>query len=233
MNARTVDFLAGARRITPLLPAAATIATTAGIAAPLAGISQIQAVAMSVAVYFPSVMLAALELLEAGVPVAVVVVTSLVVGIRVVILSLSIGPSFRRFSTGWKWVLAYFLWTPVYALTVERLAVDPEGDVRGYYLGMAVPLWLTVQLSVVLGTEFSASVPAGLQLGFVVPLAFLALLVRFLTDRATKAAAVAAGVLAVLASGTPLGLGVVLATVGGTVAGILVARRGQGEETDR
>ncbi|WP_435347381.1 AzlC family ABC transporter permease [Haloarchaeobius sp. HRN-SO-5] len=219
-------FDEGVRTILPLVPATASVGLAAGVAAPAAGLTPVQSVAMSVAVYFPSVMLAALELLTADVPAFVVVVTSLVVGIRVVILSLSIAPYFDRFSTPWKLVLAYFLWTPVYALTVERFVDDPTGDVRGYYLGLAAPLWVTVQLSVVAGTVFSTTVPPGLQLTFIVPLAFIALVVRFLTDRSSKAAAVVGGVVAVLAGGVPLGLGIVVATVGGTVAGVIVERRG-------
>lgn len=218
-------FLDGTRAILPLLPPAATVALAAGVAAPAAGLTPLQSVAMSVLVYFPSVMLAALGLIGDRIPAVVVVFTSLVVGVRVVILSLSIAPYFDRFSTPWKWLLAYFLWTPVYALTVERFADEPTADVRGYYLGMAVPLWTTVQAAVVAGTAFSARVPPGLRLEFVVPLAFIALLVRFLTDRSTEVAALVGGVLAVLAGGLPLGLGVVVATVVGTLAGVAVEGR--------
>lgn len=221
------DFGDGVRAISPLIPPAATLALAAGVAAPASGLSPIQTMAMSVVVYFPSVMLAALELLGARLPEAVVVVTSLVVGVRVVILSLSIAPYFRRFSTAWKWLLAYFLWTPVYALTVERFAAEPSADVRGYYLGMAIPLWVTVQLSVAVGVVFSASVPAGLELRFIVPLAFIALLVNFLTDRAASLTAATGGVLAVLGSGLPLGLGVIVATIAGTVAGVVASEWGR------
>lgn len=217
-------FAEGKRTILPMIPAAATVALATGVAAPAAGLTPTQSVAMSVVVYFPSVMLAALNLIGSGVPIPVVVVTSLVVGVRVVILSLSIAPYFERFSTGWKLALAYFLWTPVYALTVERFADQPTADVRGYYLGLAVPLWVTVQVSVVAGTAFSASVPPGLHLEFIVPLAFIALLERFLTDRTTRLAALVGGVLAVLGDGLPLGLGVVVGTLGGTLAGVVLGR---------
>jgi predicted branched-subunit amino acid permease len=221
------EFRAGVETIAPLIPPAATIAVAAGVAAPVAGLSPIQAVVMSVVVYFPSVMLAALGLLQARLPVVVIVVTSLVVGIRVVILSLSIAPYFKRFSTPWKWMLAYFLWTPVYALTVERFSAEPSADVRGYYLGMAVPLWVTVQVSVLAGVAFSASVPPGLELEFIVPLAFIALLMNFLDEPAAKVTALTGGVLAVLGTGLPLGLGVVAATVGGCIAGVVYATWGR------
>lgn len=85
-----------------------------------------------------------------------------------------------------------------------------------------MPLWATVQIALIAGIVVGASVAAGWQLPFVVPLAFIALLMRFLTDRATKAAALGAGVLAVLGSGSPLNSGLVVAAVGGTAAGMVL-----------
>lgn len=68
--------------------------------------------------------------------------------------------------------------------------------------------------------------PAAWQLEFVVPLAFIALLMRFLEDRPTKSAALVAGVLATLGVGLPVKPGIVVATLGGVAAGVLVDHRG-------
>lgn len=68
----------GSRTIPPVVPAAATAALAAGVAAPAVGLTPLQSVTMSIVVYFPSVMLVALDLIESGVPEAVII-TSLVV----------------------------------------------------------------------------------------------------------------------------------------------------------
>lgn len=228
MTAFREEVREGVRTILPLVPATATVGLAAGVAGPAAGLTPVQTVGLSLALYFPSVMLAALGLVGAGVPPSVVVLASLVVGVRAVVLSLGIAPYVRRFSIGWKLVLAYLLWTPVYALTVGRFAADPEADVRGYYVGLALPLWVTVQTAVVGGAAFSAAVPPGLQFEFVVPLAFIALLTRFVIDGPTVAAALVGAATAVLVGGVPYGLGLVVATAGGTLAGAAVARRAGG-----
>lgn len=74
------------------------------------------------------------------------------------------------------------------------------------------------------GALFGASVPTSWQLGFVVPLAFIALMMRFLSDDAAKVAALASGVPAVVGAGFPLGTGLIVATVGGTAAGLAMRR---------
>ena len=209
----------------PLLPAGATVGLVTGVAATAVGLDPSQAVTLAIVVYSPTVMLAAFELLGAGAPLVVLVVASLVVGVRFSMLSLSIAPYFDRLSTRWKWALAYFLWTPTYALSVDRFEAEPATNRAGYYLGLALPLWLTVQVALVAGAGFGTAVPAGWQLRFVVPLAFIALLMRFLSDRAATVAAAVAGVIAVVGAGFPLGTGLVVATVGGTVAGVAARRR--------
>jgi len=50
------------------------------------------------------------------------------------------------------------------------------------------------------------------------------LLIRFLSERTGQIAALAAGVLAVFGADLPLGVGLVVAILGGTVAGLVMQR---------
>lgn len=84
------DFLDGAKAVSPLLPPGATVGLVTGLAASAVGLTVVQTGVMSVAIYSPSVMLTAYSLLEAGAPAVVLIVTSLVVGVRFMLLSLSI-----------------------------------------------------------------------------------------------------------------------------------------------
>lgn len=216
-------FVAGAKAIAPLLPPGATVGLVTGVAATAVGLSLSQAVAMSLIVYSPTVMLTAYTLLESGTPGVILVVASLIVAMRFVMLSASIAAYFGHIATRWKWLLAYFLWTPIYALSIEQFEADPTTSRRGYYLGAAIPLWVTFQAALLAGIVFGANVPARWQLGFVVPLAFIALLTRMATDRATKGAALIAGVLAVIGSSLPLNVGIIVAAIGGTAGGVLLS----------
>lgn len=220
------DFVAGAKSMAPLLPPGATVGLVTGIAAAAAGLTSIQTISMAVIVHSPTVMLTAFSLLESGAPMIILIVAPLIVGARFALLSFSIAPYFERLTTGWKWVLAYFLWTPTYAISIEQYESEPATHRRGYYLGAAVPLWMTFQSALVLGVVFGARVPAGWHLGFVIPLAFIALLVRLVPDRPAKGAALVAGVVAVLASTLPLNVGIIVAAIAGTAAGVIGNRRG-------
>jgi predicted branched-subunit amino acid permease len=71
------------------------------------------------------------------------------------------------------------------------------------------------------GIYLGASIPETWSLGFAIPLSFLALLVPGIRNAPSLAAAVVGGLLAVFAIDMPYNLGLVTASIGGVIAGLL------------
>src|SRR5699024_10608584 len=92
-----------------------------------------------------------------------------------------------------------------------------------YYLGLAVPMWIMWQLGTVAGALLGNGLPPGLELDFILPLIFLALLIPSLQNRATIAAALVGGGVAVIGHGLPWNLGLIAGAFAGIGAGMLVA----------
>ena len=61
-----------------------------------------------------------------------------------------------------------------------------------------------------------------MSLDFFLPLGFIALVLPAIKDRATTAAALSAGVVAVFAAALPLNLGLITASLAGVLGGLLV-----------
>jgi predicted branched-subunit amino acid permease len=80
------------------------------------------------------------------------------------------------------------------------------------------------QLAVAAGAAIGAGLPAAWRLEFAAPLAFIAMSVPFIRDRAMLAAALASGVTVVLAHGLPLRLAVPLAALTGIGAGLALRK---------
>jgi len=217
-----VDFASGVRVSVPILLGMAPFGMVAGVAAVGAGVPAVEALAMSVFIFAGASQLAAAELIGRNAPVLVVVFTVLVVNVRLVMYSASIAPYFRDQPGRWKALLAYLLTDPAYAVSLLEFESDEETSRRWYYLGVAASLWVTWQISTVAGIALGASVPDGWRLEFAVPLVFLAVLVPAVTDRATGAAGLVGGAVAVAANGLPYNLGLILAAVVGIGAGLLV-----------
>ena len=81
------------------------------------------------------------------------------------------------------------------------------------------------QLAVLGGVLIGAGVPASWRLEFAAPLAFIALTIPFLRERAMIVAALAAGITVIVAQGLPLRLNIVAAAAVGITAGLLFEKR--------
>ena len=101
---------------------------------------------------------------------------------------------------------------------------DEAGKLE-YFLGAGVSIWLAWQAAVLAGVVIGAGVPASWRLDFAAPLAFIAMTVPLLRDRAMVAAALAAGITVIAGHALPLKLSVLLAAAVGIAAGMIFERR--------
>jgi predicted branched-subunit amino acid permease len=165
---------------------------------------------------------AALDLLGANAPLAVVIGTAAVINLRMVMYSASIAPYFADYGRRLRAGLAYVLTDQAYALSVAEFDKNSDRSRWRYYVGVAASLWVVWQIGTVVGVVIGTGVPDSWGLTFAVPLVFLALLVPAMKDRPTTAAGVAAGAVAIVAVGLPLNLGLLVGAITGIVVGLVV-----------
>ena len=217
------DARTGVRDTLPLLLGVIPFGLVAGIAAVNAGLDLQHAVGFSVVVFAGASQLAAIELLGKNSPLAVVVVTAVVINLRMMMYSASIAPHLRDQPARWKAIMAYVLTDQAYALSIARYR-GSDVDRRWYYVAVAFTLWVVWQVTTIVGVLLGSGVPDAWGLEFAVPLVFLALLVPAMEDRPTTIAGLAGGAIAVLAGGLPLNLGLLVGATAGIVAGLVVER---------
>jgi 4-azaleucine resistance transporter AzlC len=227
---RRREFLTGCRDELPILLGVAPFGMIYGILALGAGLPPATAQAMSAVVFAGSAQFIAAQLIRDSAPAAVVIATVFVVNLRHALYSASMAPFVRQLNAGWKGFLAYLLTDEAYAVAATRYQRDGDRkDVstfrHWYFLGAGLTLWACWQASTAVGVFLGARVPEGWSLDFTLPLTFIALVCPGLRDRAAAAAALSAGVLAVLAVGLPYKLGLLVAALVGIAAGLVVERR--------
>ena len=221
-----VVFRAGLRAASPVLLGVFPFGLVTGVAMAAGGIPAFEAIAMSFIVFAGASQLAATQLLGAAAPVAVVLLTAFFINLRFVLYSASMRGHLAGLSFRWRLGLGYILSDNAYALCIRRYTQHPAGTAKHWYcLGVALPIWLAWQAATILGVLAGAAVPRSWQLEFAAPLAFVAMSVPLLRDRAMVAAALAAGATVVLANAMPMRLGLVLAALAGISAGLLTEKR--------
>jgi 4-azaleucine resistance transporter AzlC len=222
--ART-EFRAGLRASLPLLIAIGPFGLVTGVAMAAGGIPPLEAMAMSVLVYAGAAMLAATQLIAAGAPALVIVAAAFIVNLRLLMYSASIRPYFAHQSLTRRLIVSYALVDNPYALFMQRFGPHPEAPGKfDFFVGLAIPIWICWQVSVGIGVLVGNQLPAAWKLDFAAPLAFIAMSIPLLRDKPMVAAAVSAGVTAVLAHGLPLRSGLALAAVVGIAVGLLAER---------
>jgi 4-azaleucine resistance transporter AzlC len=227
---RRLEFFAGIKAELPILLGVSPFGMIYGVLALSAGLPATLALAMSSIVFAGSAQFVGAQLIGGGAPGIVVVLTAFIINLRHILYGASVAPYLAHLNPRWKCLLAYLLTDEVYAVTITRFTRQPASAPglscpEWYFLGAGLAQWTVWQASTVVGIALGAQIPPGWALDFAVALTFIALVVPALTDRPSVAAALAAGIVAVLTGAFPYRLGLVVAALIGIAIGVLVEGR--------
>src|SRR5512138_2969620 len=225
-------FWAGVRAEIPLLIGGFPFGLIYGALALNAGLSKAAAQIMSSTVFAGSAQFIAAQLVHENTPGFVIVLTIAVVNLRHMLYSASLAPYLAALPVRWKVLLSYLLTDEAYAPTIihyEKEGITPYA--HWFLLGAGVALWSNWQISTALGIFLGAAIPDSWSLDFALPLTFIAMVVPVLKNRAAVAAALSAGVVALLAYSLPYRLGLILAALVGIGVGTLLEGRESREGT--
>lgn len=214
------DAVSGFRDGAPVALGTLPFALVMGITLASAGFTVSQATGMSGLVFAGLSQLAMTDLLVQQASLVVIVATALIVNLRFMMYSASIAPHFEHLDAVWRWLCPILLVAPVYAVSLNAFRQDRPTHYGWYFLGIALPAWVIWVAGTLAGLAVGARIPDEWQLGFAVPLLFIAILMQFVEDGATVVAALVGGAVSVGVVGLPLNLGLPVATAIGVVAGI-------------
>lgn len=215
-----VAFAAGVRRCLVLAIGVFPFGAVYGIAVAQSDVNSWLAGSASVFVFAGASQLSLLELHESGAAMAVVVGTALAINARFVLYSAALSPAFAEFPPAWRYGLPHLMTDQ--ASTVSIVEYETELDPRWrrwFFLGAAVVLFAFWQVGTVLGIIAGGGIPDSWQLGFIIPLMFMALVVPAVRDRPAVVAAVVSVAVTLAASGLPPGTNILLGGLAGITAG--------------
>ncbi|CTQ31605.1 AzlC family ABC transporter permease [Jannaschia rubra] len=193
-----------------------------------AGLPLAQVMGFSVLVIAGASQFTAVQLMTDGVPAAIVVLSALAVNLRMVMYSASIVPHLGSAPLWQRALVSYMLVDQTYALAVQTYEGRPAwtvADKIAYFAGVSLPVFPSWVGATWMGAVLGARVPAGWQLDFALPLAFLALVGPMLKTRAHVIAALVSAVAALAFAWVPWNLGLIVAAVLAMLAGAEVERR--------
>jgi len=222
------DFRAGFVEMLPACVAMVPFGVVCGVGAAAAGANFIGAMGMSTIIFSGAAQILASQLLATGAPVAVVILTCSVLGLRFLMYSAAMAPVLQPLPRRWSGALAFLLTDQAFAAAIRKF--DAHGDARRaalHYTGGGMALWCFWQATNAAGFLAGNVIPAAWSLEFAVPLCFLALLAPAMRSVPHVFAAVVAGVAVLALDALPMRLNLVIAGVLGILGGIAIELAGE------
>lgn len=215
MNSRKDSLLRGMVSVSPLMLGVIPFGLICGASAVHAGLSVPEAVGMSVVVFAGASQLAVTQLIASDATWWVMLFTGMVINLRMLLYSASISTFLNDAHTWKKLGIAYLLTDQAYATSLHEYQRERRGLSHRcwFYFGVAGLLWVSFVASTATGAMLGNGIPPEWDLGFSVPLTFVALLMNTLKEARFRMAALIAGLLAIGCYPLPFNLGMLLAAL--------------------
>jgi len=213
----------GLAAVSPGLIALAIWGVVTGVAMVKAGLTETQAIAMSLLVYAGSAQLTSLPLMAADAPIWLIFAAGIIVNLRFLIFGAALHPFFRDLSWRKRLFLGYLSVDVSFIVFMPRFADAPKKgtlEQHWFFIGTILPAWVVWQAASMVGIALGAIVPVSWSLEFGAVLALMAMMLPHITSRAVFVSVVASGLTAWLTQLWPLRLGLLAAVVVGIVAGM-------------
>ena len=228
MRSAKTEFWAGVLAEMPLMLGVIPFGLVFGVLGIASGLTPLETILLSSVLFGGASQVVFAQLWGAGVPSMVIGGSVCVINLRHVLYSASLARYVMHLPLGWRVLLAYLLTDEAYAVTVQRLRTEPLGPNQHYFLlGSGLLLWTGWQITTIAGALIGETVPDSWSLSFAIPLTFIAIVAPILKDRADLTAALTAGLLAMIGQPLPWKLWLILAAIGGILAGWLVHQHGK------
>jgi predicted branched-subunit amino acid permease len=168
--------------------------------------------------------LALMDLADKGAPWVIIIATVAVVQARFALYSASLAKVYKVFPRRWRIALAFVLTDQAAAFEKHFTPLIPDPVRRRWFFLGGASLFAGMAIGgTLVGILLGPVLPKSWQIGFIVPLMFLAIILRTVSDRPGVMAAVVSAAVAVTAHGMPYGSNVIVATLSGILVTRLVA----------
>lgn len=223
------EFAGGARAIAPLIVALIPIGMVYGAVAATKGLSPLETTLMSLLVFAGGAQFVALDLWTHPASWVSLGLAALLVNIRHLLMSASIGLHMQQFSGPKRYVAMLFLADEIWAVSEFRARIATLTPV--WYCGVVVPFYAAWVLSGLAGALLGAFLgdPAVVGLDFAFPAVFIVLVAGFWKGRETGFVLLASAAAAYVVHWLLPGVWYVAA---GAVAGLVGAGLMSGDDED-
>ena len=196
-----------------------------GVMAIESGLTFLQALLMSSIIFGGASQIAFVQLFSNSTPYGVIVTTVGAINSRHLLYSISMVEYLNKLSLSWRVMLAYLLTDEAYAVSIRKFINDSDNSLLHYHLlGSGITLFVSWQISTLFGVWLGNDLPEFLDLQFIIPLTFIAIIIPMIKSKSTLITVISSGISALIFKNLDINFWIILSGLTGILAGMALSR---------
>ena len=196
-----------------------------GVMAIESGLTFLQALLMSSIIFGGASQIAFVQLLSNSTPYGVIVTTVGAINSRHLLYSISMVEYLNKLSLSWRVTLAYLLTDEAYAVSIRKFINHSHNPILHYHLlGSGITLFVSWQISTLFGVWLGNDLPEFLDLQFIIPLTFIAIIIPMIKSKSTLMTVISSGISALIFKNLDINFWIILSGLTGILAGMASSR---------
>ena len=196
-----------------------------GILAMQSGLTFLQSFLLSSIIFGGASQIIFVQLISTSTPFGIIISSVAAINSRHFLYGISIREYVKHLSVTWRLLLAYLLTDEAYAVSIRKFNNDPNNEFLHYHLlGTGLTLFIIWQISTLTGIILGHELPQFLELQFIIPLTFIAIIIPMINSISFICAALSSATTALIFKNLDLNLWILASASIGLIVGVTVSR---------
>ena len=188
------------------------------------GLTNIQTYLLSIIIFAGVSQIVFAQLFSTFTPSFMIVGTIGIVNLRHILYGVSLSSYLKKLSLKWRIILSYLITDEAFAISYKRFSEEKKTKYMHFHLlGSGITLWISWQISTLIGIFIGPSIPNSLNLEYVIPLSFIAIVVVSINTKIKLIVFIMSALLSILLRDLPWNLWIITSALISIIIGVLIS----------
>ena len=188
------------------------------------GLTNIQTYLLSIIIFAGVSQIVFAQLFSTFTPCFMIVGTIGIVNLRHILYGVSLSSYLKKLSLKWRVILSYLITDEAFAISYKRFSEEKKTKYMHFHLlGSGITLWISWQISTLIGIFIGPSIPISLNLEYVIPLSFIAIVVVSINTKIKLIVFIMSALFSILLRDLPWNLWIITSALISIIIGVLIS----------
>lgn len=188
------------------------------------GLTNIQTFLLSIIIFAGVSQIVFAQLFSTFTPSFMIVGTIGIVNLRHILYGVSLSSYLKKLSLKWRVILSYLITDEAFAISYKRFSEEKKTKYMHFHLlGSGITLWISWQISTLIGIFIGPSIPISLNLEYVIPLSFIAIVVVSINTKIKLIVFIMSALFSILLRDLPWNLWIITSALISIIIGVLIS----------